>query len=392
MSGMQKYFKLGLMSASMSLPMEIMLEIFARLPVQTLGCCRCVCKSWHSLVAEPFFINKHLLHRSISDRDNGSSSHVILQCGHRKSRSFFYYSLCCLETLAETKRYQFPDLTKYGKYFSRFRLVGSSNGLLCLLDLNIVLPDTFCDVVLWNPSIGKFKMLPTSQIESRPVDKALGFGFVPHINDYKVVRLVYRLESIQPEVEVYSLSTDSWRKMTTNFKDCRVFHPSSSPLVNGAVHWKAYNWGRGSESSDRQQWFIMSFHMMDEIFQEISLPVAINFGAGSILAFRDSLAFFTCSDIWVMTDYGVVDSWTKQYSLRDAIEFSFGLMSNGEVLLIKSNSNLVYYDLKIHEHRKLKGQPFARVHGMFIYKESLALLNEGEAINIQSDQVAEVRA
>ncbi|KAI8006510.1 F-box/kelch-repeat protein [Camellia lanceoleosa] len=235
--------------------------------------------------------------------------------------------------IGETKRYQFPDLTKYGKYFSRFRLVGSSNGLLCLLDLNIVLPDTFCDVVLWNPSIGKFKMLPTSQIESRPVDKALGFGFVPHINDYKVVRLVYRLESIQPEVEVYSLSTDSWRKMTTNFKDCRG--PS---------------WPSGTH-----------------------LP-------------------FTCSDIWVMTDYGVVDSWTKQYSLRDAIEFSFGLMSNGEVLLIKSNSNLVYYDLKIHEHRKLKGQPFARVHGMFIYKESLALLNEGEAINIQSDQVAEVRA
>ncbi|CAL5342812.1 unnamed protein product [Camellia sinensis] len=235
-------------------------------------------------------------------------------------------------------------------------------------------------------------MLPTSQIESCPIDKALGFGFVPHNNDYKVVRLVYRLESIQPEVEVYSLSTDSWRKMTTNFKDCRVVHPSSSPLVNGAVHWKAYNWGRGSESSDRQQWFIMSFHMMDEIFQEISLPVAINFGAGSILAFRDSLAFYTCSDIWVMTDYGVVDSWTKQYTLRDTIEFSFGLMSNGEVLLIKSNGNLVYYDLKIHKHRKLKGQPFARVHGMFIYKESLALLNEGVAIHIQSDQVAEVRA
>ncbi|XP_057955039.1 F-box protein At5g62510-like [Malania oleifera] len=42
------------------IPEELVEEILSRAPAESLARFMCVCKSWHSLFSDPFFVKKHL--------------------------------------------------------------------------------------------------------------------------------------------------------------------------------------------------------------------------------------------------------------------------------------------------------------------------------------------
>ncbi|GFY95120.1 hypothetical protein Acr_10g0005050 [Actinidia rufa] len=130
---------------------------------------------------------------------------------------------------------------------------------------------------------------------------------------------------------------------------------------------------------------IMSFHMVDEKFREIN-PPAYTGRCWAITAFRDSLALFVdrkrCAatwDVWVMKDYGVIESWERLCSLTDTIGSPFEFTKKIEVILRSFKQNLVCYDPETQKVRNLNAGAVYCV--MVIYKESLALLSEG--IDIQ---------
>ena len=142
-------------------------------------------------------------------------------------------------------------------------------------------------IYLWNPSIQKFKKLPTSLTSYliKPHKSAiLAFVWVAYHslnNNYKIVKIRCLHDSLSiKEVQsfkakVYSLSTNSWRRLEQpeslrwkffniyfSFKDWR------NPLfINGALHWIVY-------AHDDNGWypFIISFDVNDEKFHSIVLP------------------------------------------------------------------------------------------------------------------------
>ncbi|KAL7185320.1 hypothetical protein ACSBR2_027286 [Camellia fascicularis] len=127
---------------------------------------------------------------------------------------------------------------------------------------------------------------------------------------------------------------------------------------------------------------IVSFQLADEIFGEIIVP-SFDGHCAAILAFQHTIALVvqdpatTKWDIWVMKEYGVVNSWAKQYSLRNTIGFPFRSMKNGEILVERRTGNLVSYEPKTQFHRDLKLPRLP--YKIFFYTESLALLDyEGE--------------
>ena len=91
--------------------------------------------------------------------------------------------------------------------------------------------------------------------------------------------------------------------------------------------------------------FVLSFDLGDEVFCVISVPNG-KFNAGDSVhtsVFGGSLSLLchdtrkhtvSCS-IWVMKEYGVVDSWTKQFTvdLNGGIERVLGLRENGHILV-----------------------------------------------------------
>ncbi|XP_058762482.1 F-box/kelch-repeat protein At3g23880-like [Vicia villosa] len=170
----RKHFKLSttkqsditnpnIMDSLPTLPFDLITEILSRLPVKLLLQFRCVCKSWNSLITDHKFARKHF---NLSTTLN---LHVISYDGPLDRFVLRSYPLQSLFTDLTTNFIQlgFPFNSPYEHYLHY--IVGSCDGILCLADFH----NTF--VVLWNPSIQKFKEL--SPFEKPQVAGSAKFGF-----------------------------------------------------------------------------------------------------------------------------------------------------------------------------------------------------------------------
>ena len=181
-------------------------------------------------------------------------------------------------------------------------------------------------IYLCNPSIRKFKKLPHTCVGDLD-DVTLGFAYYSENNDYKVVRISNTPLSA-PEIEVYTLSSDSWKRVKFLLRafNVRFYVVLLVPLVSGALHWMAHI-TEGEE--DHRSDLIMAFDVNSEKFSKLALPdgcIEADICCGWFLAsFNGKLAFITFESfneqpgfqcqysIWVMKDYAVAASWNKLF-------------------------------------------------------------------------------
>ncbi|XP_050253453.1 F-box/kelch-repeat protein At3g23880-like isoform X1 [Quercus robur] len=307
------------------LPEEIVLEILARLPVKSLLKFRCVCKTWYSYITNPNFISTHLL----CYNNNHDGGYVIHMPKATFSMAYFHLphsQICTLafdRTFETISEFRIPFTFESG-YPS---LVGSCNGILCFTDFII---SKSKDVYLWNPSIRKFKRLPNTCL-TQLSNVALGFGYDSQNNDYKVVRFSWTIAKPKPppEVEVYSLSSDSWKiiELGISWRPNVLAHyfnyTLTFPFVIGHLHWMIEMIDEGGAQEGRFTSMILSFNVNSEKFKELPLPDDEgNCISKCLTSFKEKLAlikFESCvpphsmllCSIWLMREYGVFDSWNK---------------------------------------------------------------------------------
>ncbi|XVF45718.1 hypothetical protein PTKIN_Ptkin02bG0228800 [Pterospermum kingtungense] len=239
---------------------------------------------------------------------------------------------------------------------SKFGAIVSSscNGLLFLDDLE-------GNCLLWNPSTGEHKLLPSSSLEAkRHPDVPLhlffcsGFGFDSRSQDYKVVRFLQNFLNVvdgedRLQVELYSLNSDSWKRIS-----CPPHYPhpynNSAACIAGVYYWMADDIFRPA--------FILSFDFADEQFSSYSLPDYFVWTEHSVhlTEFDGSLAaviypYMKCGpfDIWVWTS----GLWTNIFTIEPlpgvkplpGVELLLGVFKNGEQIFIQgSNHQLFLYD------------------------------------------------
>ena len=313
-----------------------MLEILHRLPVKSLIRFRCVSKAWNSLITSSVFINSHLT-RSLSLPSN-SNKLIVRHCVDNSDVE--YYKLID-DNNVSFDQIQNIELPLKNCRIKHFKVIGSANGLFSLNKQH--------RYVLWNPSIRKFITLPRPGISVMThglIESRCAFGFDPRTNDYKLVRITfpYRInmseEAKPPIIEVYSLNEGCWRVTSASFRPGITLIYCSRPAtsLNGAVHFFA---------GGRCGHLVLSFDLRDEVFHVISLPKGISKrinsvhtsvigGSLSILFYCGRFAEDKCCDIWVMKEYGVVDSWTKQFTVHlngGEIKWVLGLQKNGNILV-----------------------------------------------------------
>ena len=92
------------------------------------------------------------------------------------------------------------------------------------------------------PSIRKLRRLPDSCLGYLGV-VTLGFAYHSENNDYKVVRVSccpWKRLQIPDGIEVYALSSDSWRWVGVSLRANLMLYDNNSrlpiPLVSGALH------------------------------------------------------------------------------------------------------------------------------------------------------------
>lgn len=335
------------------LPEDILADILIRLPVTTLARFRCVCKSWRSLFASPFFVRMHLNFLKLNPQ---LSTRIIL------SRYF--------ESLLSVGPEDYPSLpsgdSKCGFEITQqldlpliaghtYCVKGHCDGLLCVITND-------GSIILWNPSIREYKKLPTPP-NFRKTREVLGLGFDSSLNDYKIVRApsAYckcKIKDYHPQVEVFTLSSNSWRKLPD--EDTPPFfieHYQQSLTLNDGLYWLTVEDFRT---------IILRFDLVKEKFKVVPPPqdgtgrnlVWIGVLNGSLSLFHSHR--FIYIDIWTTKDD---QNWTKLITIPkiqepgssfSSIDYSpLCFMKSGALLISVRGKGLLSYDREVGRYSKL---------------------------------------
>ncbi|XP_058725761.1 F-box/kelch-repeat protein At3g23880-like [Vicia villosa] len=327
-----------------SLPDDLIIEILLRHPVRSLLQFKHVCKSWKTLISDSQFAKRHL-HRLTMD-----PSIINLQIIFASEFGFGRIVSLPLKPLLE-KPSEPIKAVEIGMEQYRFSILGECNGLVCLLDI------TQGYVTLWNPST-RFKSKKSPSIGKWRVAN-YGFGY-DHVNDKYKVLLDVRPHGNRNNhnVRLYTFGENSWTTIQ-NFPCPPTGFTIIGKFVSGTLNWVV------SRVGDYEQTTILSFDIVKETYSEILLPQNQKHDgrrdSEPKLGVLDN-CLCLCFDInthlvlWLMKEYGVVESWTKLMMipaehLRKHVEwpiifvieplFIFG----NNIVLLRTNYKFLLYNL-----------------------------------------------
>ncbi|KAH7523139.1 hypothetical protein JRO89_XSUnG0084900 [Xanthoceras sorbifolium] len=321
------------------LPSHILIDILSRLPLKAILISRCVCKTWNLLISDPLFNNNNTRSNAELFLGNDHSTSI--------SRTLHWVDLDCMSaTPTPTPTNYYTNLRFYlPESCSKYEIVNSCNGFLCLSKSIFKNPSIIC-----NPVTGEYISIPQPKDDKNVTNNVVsGFGYSFKTNQYKVLRLVLNNFFLRM-AELYTLgTTTSWRKL-----GCAPLAPIGGlfpTYLNGVIHWAC-------DDMDTSH-FIVGFDFEQECFCVVPAPCHfdekqkkkenmyhMNMGVlGGCLSICD-VPYSTHFDIWVMKEYGVQQSWTKQFAIDNCLLCRpIKLVANGDVLLMfYKRQGLVLYD------------------------------------------------
>ncbi|CAH1449564.1 unnamed protein product [Lactuca virosa] len=131
--------------------------------------------------------------------------------------------------------------------------------------------DKYSDLILWNPATSDHKTLSRPSHCSHPdcymiTDQSLfGLYYSSWDDDYKLLRV-----TPHPDVYIYSLKSDSWRKVKSDFQrtgvrqECLSYFWGPNVSLNENIYFLEYN--------VEESYSVMSFNTKTETFKSITTP------------------------------------------------------------------------------------------------------------------------
>ena len=304
----------GLSISLGGLPRDVFFDILSRLPVSSLLQCKLVSQLYYSSVKHPMTTSMHL------SRANNNNPFLICFSDYPKSK-LDIVDLSSHENmfLARTPKLPFESISPV------FDVVGSCNGLLCLYNRSCNDP-----LFIYNPFTREYRELPRliSPTHLTTFRVVFGFGFHPRTKEYKAIKIVYYTEGNnfirtaikETEVYVLTLGDPEWRHIGQK-PHAPITCPASDVLVNGNLHWLTTIHQIGEEICRD----IISFDLATEEFQVIPQPtglvthlVTLNNRLSAVISSQ-----FGENEIWVLKDYNLKESWTKELVIPDYVPEGF---------------------------------------------------------------------
>ncbi|XP_030934863.1 uncharacterized protein LOC115960220 [Quercus lobata] len=298
----------------------------------------------------PFFINKHFnLNLNLNKAKSLSYNNGYVQYTDYDDDTGSCWKE--LRTVVCNSDHTATEISRLKIPFYRVNVISLCNGIFCLECYDNRHVNTILH--LWNPSIRKFKMLSVPYNNYHyAYSFTLGLAYHSQNNDYKILRIVSYVEvfgvKLPPaEAEVYTLSTDSWRRSVISFES------DSEPNVGS-------------------------------IFQTHAELVVFKGSLAMIVFVESEFGLIDRYHLWVMSEYGVVESWTKIIVQVAGVDNFFGCTDCGE-LLFNIGAEVISYDPESLNKNKL---------GIFIgldtwlgcttdLLESLVLLDQNDEAEIE---------
>lgn len=358
-------------------PDEMIYEILLRLPVKFLLRFKCVSKSWLSLISSPHFIKAHLKLNSSLDKNHC----LLMWTACNRSSSLKHCSINSLldgQENPDVVNLDFPNRDKNDNS-EPISYVGCCNGLIL-----IAIDEK--DLFLWNPFTRKSKKLPDlglqlDKFNNHDYSIAYGFGYDEFTDDYKVAVIIGDLEYLndydyKPEVKIYSIKTESWKRIGDFYGfvlwNCGVF-------INGKLHWLL------NRMICRH---IFSLDLATETYGVMKAPRCEDYCLTKLVTFGRNLCLIrndvgVRSEVWVMNEYGVGDSWMKVFNvpLETADKYlleALRMSTNAEFLGL-FNLELRFYNSKDNSFREIKNFVDDKILSASYFVESLALPSVADA-------------
>nr|XP_043636997.1 F-box/kelch-repeat protein At3g06240-like [Erigeron canadensis] len=301
-----------------ALPEDIITQILYSVPAKSIGRFRCVSKGWLSLLTHPDFIKTH--------QKTLNKLHLIflgIEVAALYSNSFLYHH----EPNLRNSDMPLIEFSFVNSFVPTVKIGGSCNGLVLVGANKLHLIDT---LVLLNPTTKESMILPEifdfSYLDAYTlfdVDHLYGLGYDDSVTggDFKVVSLTclqdtFPLRNGGISVDVYSLKTNTWRRLTDSLDDYLDIHPKREcAFVNGSLHWVATK----STVNGLKPTVILALSLADEKFSEVPTPEfvestkVLSRSYCQLVVLGGKLAFFleTKGEIWLMNEYRIKESWTK---------------------------------------------------------------------------------
>ncbi|XP_057953619.1 F-box/kelch-repeat protein At3g06240-like [Malania oleifera] len=364
------------------LPDDVLIEVLVKLPGKSALRFKCVSKWWCSLVKSRGFISRH----AVLNKNGG----ILVSHGAA------IFSMLSEDTLNVYKTLDLRPFFQDCVDKIQSKIAGHHNGIICLFNHR-------GDILLWNPTTRERRSLPLPKTIDMSIDDEICemvFGFDSNADDCKaMVKMRTWKNGDIYQTFLYSLRTDTWKEMTHQYDLQQVGLNTSTREIyaNGMFFWTV------TEDEDMESDVIVSFDISSEVFQKIPLPdVCLTLARWKhkrILAvLNESMALLLQNtrkcpldfnmqiDIWVMREFGVKESWTKQFTLNlqhlSLVEVFGGIpdvhkfLKTGELLLTSSCGKvLALLNPITQELRKLQGH--GRIVGIVPYKDSLIPIQGG---------------
>nr|BAG12294.1 S locus F-box protein with the low allelic sequence polymorphism 1-S5 [Prunus avium] len=371
-------------------------RILPRLPSKSLMRFKCVRKSWYTVINNPTFVENHLSNSMHNKLSTCVLFSRFIQSDTNPSDKELAFSFLYLRNDYDDAEHNVSFVVEDIKFplsWGRFigledvespSILGHCNGIVCLSPCSD-------NLVLCNPAIKEIKLLPKSGLPDW-WGCAVGFGYDPKSKDYKVSRIATYQAEIDglippPRVEIYSLSTDSWREIKNNSleTDTTCFFPDYFQMYfQGICYWVGYEQPKQSvEYEDEEQKpMVIFFDTGDEIFHNILFPdsfymyeegsayayemsyimysdlrIILWNGSVALFGFNRFSAFPDSYGVWVLNGfYGAKGSWTKQFTFEplEGIKRVLEFWKSDELLMVtEEDGDIVSYNLETEKLRNL---------------------------------------
>ncbi|CAB4293725.1 unnamed protein product [Prunus armeniaca] len=262
----------------LQLPDHLMVQIFCKITTKTLIQCKRVCKSWRCWLADAQFTRDLLSRTPASLLVSGYRTPTSKDTGH------FFIDLDRASTLNRASSDVVLKLfsIKPNVQSSRgIHIVGSCNGFLC----HELLSHVSNQLYISNPVTGESLSLPEPTNPCRTSPGKYGFGFSSISNVYKVVRIMSPIKGSEVQAMVLNVGSGIWRDIGASVNS---FGITALPRV-----------ATPPCSLDLKKTRVQLGVLKGWLCLIISSRVKIN--------------------VWVMKDYGVKESWTKEHEIRDPL-------------------------------------------------------------------------
>ncbi|XP_050281460.1 putative F-box protein At4g09190 [Quercus robur] len=293
---------------SIYVPEELLVKILSLQPPKSLIRFRSVCKTWDSLIGNPDFFSKNLLNHSIIISPENPDDHRFLVVDGRD------------------------------------KFTGARQGP-------------------WNFSDCKSPTGSIIKVEN------VGFGLDLKSNDLKVVRIRTYLrmpgkgKPVQ-DVQLYSVNRGSWTELCVDLPYGFLDRKRFTFYIDGVFYWYA-----PSDCDFVLKNEIVAFDMSEDTFSMTKVPdkccvESNNYWRWTTLTElkkRVAMIRYTSESsnitfhLWVLLEFGVMESWTKLFTIIPASPLGrpLGLWKNGKFFLTDTMGHLVLWDPLTGEIKKL---------------------------------------